>query len=98
MLLIDDSDNYCLYSDSERDEFLFCLFQHFCLGGKICQYEDNVDPYLDVTKQVYKDLIRSASAVSSCTPAVRFTVSSCYRFWAIILEIFIKISCVMHIL
>lgn len=57
MLLIDDSDNYCLYSDSERDEFLFCLFQHFCLGGKICQYEDNVDPYLDVTKQVYKDLI-----------------------------------------
>ncbi|OWF56688.1 uncharacterized protein C11orf70 homolog [Mizuhopecten yessoensis] len=57
LLLIDDSDNYCIYSDGEREEFLFCLFTHFCLGGKICQYEDNIDPYLEVTKQVYKELI-----------------------------------------
>ena len=58
MLLIDDSDNYCLYSDSERDEFLFRIFFHICLGGRFNQYEDELQPYLDVTKQVYKDLIR----------------------------------------
>nr|XP_034329317.1 cilia- and flagella-associated protein 300-like [Crassostrea gigas] len=57
MLLIDDSDNYCLYSDSERDEFLFRIFFHICLGGRFNQYEDEIQPYLDVTKQVYKDLI-----------------------------------------
>lgn len=57
MLLIDDSDHYCLYSDTEREEFLFNIFKHICLGGKLCQYEDNVEPYLEITKQIYKDLI-----------------------------------------
>ncbi|XP_061194760.1 cilia- and flagella-associated protein 300-like [Saccostrea echinata] len=57
MLLIDDSDNYCLYSDSERDEFLFRIFFHLCLGGRFNQFEDEIQPYLDVTKQIYKDLI-----------------------------------------
>lgn len=57
MLLLDDSDNYCTFSDSDRDEFLFQLFKFVCLGGEICQYEDNVDAYLNITKQIYKDLI-----------------------------------------
>ncbi|VDI61920.1 Hypothetical predicted protein [Mytilus galloprovincialis] len=57
MLLIDDSDHYCLYSDTEREELLFCIFKHICLGGKLCQFEDNVEPYLDITKNIYKDLI-----------------------------------------
>ena len=58
MLLLEESDHYCLYSDSEKEEFLFRLFQHLCLGGQVCQYEDMVDPYLNITKQMYKDLIR----------------------------------------
>merc|ERR1712043_46744 len=57
MLLIDDSDNYCIYSDAERDEFLFRIFKHVCLGGQYCQFEDTLDPYTDITKQLYKDLI-----------------------------------------
>ncbi|XP_063430216.1 cilia- and flagella-associated protein 300-like isoform X1 [Mytilus trossulus] len=57
MLLIDDSDHFCLYSDTEREELLFCIFKHICLGGKLCQFEDNVEPYLDITKNIYKDLI-----------------------------------------
>ena len=67
MLLLDDSDNYDVYSDSERDEFLFRLFKHVCLGGSICQYEDKIEPYLDVTKALYKDLIRF-----SVDPAISF--------------------------
>ena len=58
MLLLEDSDHYDVYSDSEREEFLFRLFKHVCLGGAVCQYEDTVQPYLDVTKSLYKDLVR----------------------------------------
>jgi len=57
MLINEDSDQFCEFNETERSEFLFLLFSHICLGGRLCQYEDNVQPYLDVTKAVYKDLI-----------------------------------------
>ncbi|XP_070213027.1 cilia- and flagella-associated protein 300-like [Littorina saxatilis] len=57
MLLNEDSDCYCTFNESDREQFLFHLFEHLCLGGQICQYEDKIDPYLDVTKQLYKDLV-----------------------------------------
>ncbi|XP_006628130.3 cilia- and flagella-associated protein 300 [Lepisosteus oculatus] len=57
MLLIEDSDNYEIICREDREEFLFRLFKHFCLGGELCQYEDVVDPYIETTKSVYKDLI-----------------------------------------
>ncbi|KAG5334633.1 CF300 protein, partial [Acromyrmex charruanus] len=28
------------------------------LGGTLCQFEDVIQPYLDITKKIYKDLIR----------------------------------------
>jgi len=64
MLLLDDSDNYSLFSEDERGEFLFRLFRHLCLGGAICQFEDNVQSYLDVTKAIYKDLVRFSYLVN----------------------------------
>lgn len=57
MLIMEDSDNYELYSAAEKDEFLFQLFRHVCLGGELCQYEDNIEPYLETTKLIYKDLV-----------------------------------------
>ncbi|ESP04752.1 hypothetical protein LOTGIDRAFT_229887 [Lottia gigantea] len=57
MLLQEDSDHYDTYSESDREQFLFCLFKHVCLGGQVCQYEDDIKPYLDMTKDIYKDLI-----------------------------------------
>lgn len=57
MLLMEDSDNFESFSDSERSEFLFRLFSHVCVGGPICQYEDTVQPYYDVVKSLYRDLI-----------------------------------------
>lgn len=57
MILLEDSDNYEVYSESEREEFLFRLFEHLSLGGSVCQYEDSISPYLDTTKALYKDLI-----------------------------------------
>lgn len=58
MLLLEDSDNYECYSEDERSEFIFRLFSHICIGGPICQYEDEIQPYLDVVKSLYKDCIR----------------------------------------
>ncbi|XP_068871035.1 cilia- and flagella-associated protein 300 isoform X3 [Aphelocoma coerulescens] len=57
VLLLEDSDHYDLFTQLDREEFLFCLFKHFCIGGTLCQFEDAVDPYLETTKAFYKDLV-----------------------------------------
>ncbi|XP_023268110.1 uncharacterized protein C11orf70 homolog [Seriola lalandi dorsalis] len=57
MLQEEDSEHYYVVGREERGEFLFRLFKHLCLGGELCQYEDTIDPYINTTKRVYKDLI-----------------------------------------
>jgi len=58
MLINHECPNYKLISEVHRNEFLFRLFKHLCLGGQWCQYEDNIKPYLNTTKVLYKDIIR----------------------------------------
>ncbi|XP_053972571.1 cilia- and flagella-associated protein 300-like [Hylaeus volcanicus] len=58
MLLDNECPEYNLYLKDERNEFIFYIFQMLVLGGAICQYEDSLDPYLNITKAIYKDLIR----------------------------------------
>lgn len=58
VLLLEDSDHYDIFSESDRKEFLFCLFKHLCIGGALCQFEDELGPYLETTKALYKDLVR----------------------------------------
>uniref|UniRef100_A0A8C6E6B4 Cilia- and flagella-associated protein 300 n=1 Tax=Moschus moschiferus TaxID=68415 RepID=A0A8C6E6B4_MOSMO len=58
VLLLEDSEKYEVFSQPDREEFLFCLFKHLCLGGALCQYEDVINPYLETTKLIYKDLVR----------------------------------------
>ena len=53
-----ESDYEDVFTAAEQSEFLFRLFRHLALGGRWCQYEDNVQPYLDVTKLIYKELVR----------------------------------------
>ncbi|XP_029409703.1 cilia- and flagella-associated protein 300 [Nannospalax galili] len=57
ILLLEDSEKYEVFSQPEREEFLFCLFKHLCLGGSLCQYEDMLKPYLETAKLLYKDLV-----------------------------------------
>ncbi|XP_077197633.1 cilia- and flagella-associated protein 300 isoform X2 [Paroedura picta] len=57
VLLLEDTDHYDLFSYLDREEFLFCLFKHLCLGGTLCQYEEDLGPYLETTKALYKDLV-----------------------------------------
>jgi hypothetical protein len=39
LLLNEESENSGLYSEEERDEFLWRLFGHLVLGGSCCQFE-----------------------------------------------------------
>ncbi|XP_074072653.1 cilia- and flagella-associated protein 300 [Macrotis lagotis] len=57
VLLMEDSEKYEIFSQLDRQEFLFCIFKHLCLGGLLCQYEDILDPYLETAKTIYKDLV-----------------------------------------
>ncbi|XP_078529147.1 cilia- and flagella-associated protein 300 [Lissotriton helveticus] len=57
VLVMEDSDKYDIFSQADREELIFHLFKHLCLGGALCQFEDMVGPYLDTTKAMYKELI-----------------------------------------
>jgi len=58
MLLNPECLNYKLIPEADHKEFLFRLFKHLCLGGQWCQYEDNIKPYINTAKILYKDIIR----------------------------------------
>ena len=59
-LLIEDSEPYCVFSQDQRDEFLFHIFKRIVVGGSLCQYEDRIEPYLEMTKDFYKDIVSAA--------------------------------------
>lgn len=59
-LIVEDSESYTVFDDSTRDEFLFHIFSRIVIGGSLCQYENNVEPYLDMTKCFYKDIVSAA--------------------------------------
>ncbi|OXA46672.1 hypothetical protein Fcan01_18724 [Folsomia candida] len=46
-----------VFSSEDTKEFLFQLFAHLVLGGSLCQYEDYITQYLEVTKVLYKNLV-----------------------------------------
>merc|ERR1712080_517309 len=57
IIMMEDSELYDAFSEKERREFLFRIFQHLIFGGASNQYEDHVEEYFKVTKEVYKDLL-----------------------------------------
>eukprot|EP00049_Salpingoeca_infusionum_P017936 m.355043 g.355043 ORF g.355043 m.355043 type:complete len:257 (-) comp17166_c0_seq1:2035-2805(-) len=79
-LLVEESDEYAMFSKEERQELLFLLFQHLVIGGPLNQYEDNVAPYFDATKVIYKDCVSVARKPGS---DVIFTTSFVYKVQSI---------------
>ncbi|KAI8619060.1 hypothetical protein BC830DRAFT_1216233 [Chytriomyces sp. MP71] len=63
-LLTTENKGYATFSAEDRNEFVFHLFKALCLGGKLCQYEDEIEPYLKATKKIYKDFITVTRNVS----------------------------------
>jgi hypothetical protein len=53
-LLLEDSENYCIFNEEARNEFLFHIFKRIAIGGSLCQYDDYIGEYLNMTKLFYK--------------------------------------------
>jgi hypothetical protein len=56
-LLLEDSENYCIFNEEARNEFLFHIFKRISIGGSLCQYDDYIGEYLNLTKLIYKGII-----------------------------------------
>jgi hypothetical protein len=59
-LIVEESEDYCTFDENTRNEFLFHIFKRLVLGGSLCQYEDCVNEYLDMTKMFYKDFVTAS--------------------------------------
>lgn len=53
-----ESENADLYTHEERNEFLYHLFSWLVIGGSLCQVDDKWQGYLEMSKRIYKDLLR----------------------------------------
>ncbi|GAX82304.1 hypothetical protein CEUSTIGMA_g9733.t1 [Chlamydomonas eustigma] len=80
MLLCEESENAELYSDDEKSQFLWRIFEHICLGGACCQFEDVLEPYLDAAKKIYKETL---SVQKNATTSKIEVVSVVYRIKSI---------------
>ena len=58
ILLDEEDEDWDLFDHGERSEFLFQLLRLLAVGGRWCQYEDRLTPYIDVVRAIYKDLVR----------------------------------------
>jgi len=57
-LFVDDSsEEWDLYSAQERSELIFHVLRRLAVGGGMNQYDDEMAPYLNFTKALYKDLV-----------------------------------------
>ncbi|KAG4087784.1 hypothetical protein H8356DRAFT_1010305 [Neocallimastix lanati (nom. inval.)] len=57
-ILMPEFETYDIFTEDDRKEFLFHIFKSICLGGYICQYEDDIQKYFDISKLLYKDFVR----------------------------------------
>ena len=46
-----------VFSDDQKSELLYAIFRHLAIGGSLCQFEDTVEPYLEVAKLCYKAML-----------------------------------------
>ncbi|KAL5108941.1 hypothetical protein TcWFU_005266 [Taenia crassiceps] len=51
------SELYDLFTEAEREEFLFRLFKHFVIGGELAQPNEDLGAYTNFVRNLYKDLI-----------------------------------------
>ncbi|KAI9324690.1 hypothetical protein DFJ73DRAFT_232367 [Zopfochytrium polystomum] len=76
-LLDPAAESFNSFSADDRREFIFCLFKALCLGGRLCQYEDEIEPYLESVKKLYRDLV----TVSKDSNGKLRVASTVFRVW-----------------
>lgn len=68
-LLDDESEEYEIFTENDRNELIFHVMKALVLGGEICQYEDNWDVYEPIITSLYRDLV-GQSVVKNSSGAV----------------------------
>jgi cilia- and flagella-associated protein 300 len=53
----EDSENSSLFPYKEKNELLFRIFKCLVVGGGLCQCDDRIVRYLDMTKKLYKEML-----------------------------------------
>ena len=56
----EDSINADLLNSIDSKEFLWKVFCHLAFGGPVNQFEDDLSPYRQASKALYKDLVTCA--------------------------------------
>ncbi|GBG24270.1 Thiopurine S-methyltransferase [Hondaea fermentalgiana] len=57
MLINEESEHADLYTPEEQSELIFRLFRWIAVGGALCQADDNLEPYSDMLRALYKELV-----------------------------------------
>lgn len=57
MFVHEESEDADVFNAEEKQEFLYHVLHRLAVGGAMCQFEDNWQPYLDAAKAVYKNLV-----------------------------------------
>ena len=57
MLVNPDSENSCIFKDSDKKEFIHHLLKLVCVGGALCQAEEKFHEWKEMTKAMYKDFL-----------------------------------------
>lgn len=71
LILCDDSANSIAISAAERSEFLWHIFENLILGGNVNQFKNDIIAYRDVSRLLYKEVVRYGYCLSTF-PQQRF--------------------------
>merc|ERR1712065_44443 len=55
------------------------MLTHLAVGGAICQYEDDIAPYMDTMKAMYKDFVSVKKDAAATGPQKLVIASHVYR-------------------
>lgn len=69
-MLLEESELYPEFTENDRRELLFLIFQHLVIGGASNQYDEYVEPYFAATKAIYKDMLTVQRNASGDTQVV----------------------------
>lgn len=71
-----EDENYSIFDERTRKEFLFRIFQQITVGGALNQYEDYAGEYFNTTKKFYKDLVNASKNPDTNEISIRNKVYS----------------------
>ncbi|GMI01784.1 hypothetical protein TrVE_jg7205 [Triparma verrucosa] len=57
MLVNSDSENGCIFTEAQKNEFIYHMLKLVVVGGSMCQSEEKFFEWKEMTKALYKDTV-----------------------------------------